>query len=234
MHGLDLAEIYRRGGCVFLDCDGVVFDSNDFKVDALRAVMGGHDEQAQRRMLAYWHQNGGLSRYVKLDHFFRHVVGIDDEAEVEARVARGLEVFGAASRAGYRTAEPVGEALALVRHAGPARCFVVSGTDQAELRDVFASHGLDAAFAEVLGSPTTKPEHIRRVLRERGCAPRDALFVGDGAGDFRACRETGVPFVFLASMSGWTGAAEALEGQPGVGWADDWPALLDALGVPGG
>ncbi|HJL17469.1 MAG TPA: hypothetical protein RMH99_17500 [Sandaracinaceae bacterium LLY-WYZ-13_1] len=231
MDRAELAERYRRGGCLFLDCDGVVFDANAFKVDALRAVMEGTDEAAQREMLDYWHAHGGLSRYVKLDHFFRNVVGLADEAELEAAVARGLEVFGAASRAGYRTTSPVPEALTLVRDAGPARCFVVSGTDQAELRDVFETQAIDDLFAGVLGSPTTKPEHIRRVLAARDAAPDDALFVGDGAGDFRACRETAVPFVYLASMSGWTGAAEALDGERDVFWADDWPTLLDALGV---
>ena len=222
-----LAPLYRRARCVFLDCDGVVFDSNAFKVDALEAVIADESEEARREMLRYWRRSGGLSRYVKLDHFYRNIVGAGD---VEAKVAEGVRRFGERSRAGYRTVSPVPAALAFVRDAGPERCFVVSGTDQDELRDVFQEQGIDGLFADVLGSPTTKPEHLDRVLEERRCPPTDALFVGDGAGDLRASEATGVPFVYLAEMSEWDGADEALATSDAI-VARDWPELLRAVGL---
>lgn len=222
-----LAPLYERARCIFLDCDGVVFDSNAFKVDALKAVIANESEAAQEGMLRYWRKSGGLSRYVKLDHFYRNIVGADD---VEARVADGVRVFGERSRAGYRTVSPVPEAITLIRDAERERCFVVSGTDQEELRDVFREQGIDGLFSGVLGSPTTKPEHIRRVLSDWACAPSMAMFVGDGAGDLRACEETGVPFVYLAEMSEWEGADEALaETEAFV--ARTWTELLAAVGL---
>lgn len=227
-----LRPLYRRARCVFLDCDGVVFDSNAFKVDALMAVIGDEPKAAQDEMLRYWRKSGGLSRYVKLEHFYRDIVGADDIGadEVEAKVAEGVAAFGVVSRAGYENVSPVPEAMRLIEDAGPERCWVISGTDQRELRDVFRDQGIDDRFAGVLGSPTTKPEHIARVLAETGAAPEEALFVGDGAGDLRACVETGVPFVYLAQMSEWEGADEALAETDAV-VARDWPELLAAVGL---
>lgn len=222
-----LRALYERARCVFLDCDGVVFDSNAFKIDALMAVIGDEPEEAQAEMLRYWRKSGGLSRYVKLEHFYRDIVGAED---VEAKVAEGVATFGEVSRAGYRDVSPVPEALALIEDAGPERCWVISGTDQRELRDVFRDHGIDRRFAGVLGSPATKPEHIARVLERSGAAPQNALFVGDGAGDLRACVETGVPFVYLAQMSEWEGADEDLAEIDAV-VARDWPELLAAVGL---
>jgi phosphoglycolate phosphatase-like HAD superfamily hydrolase len=222
-----LRDLYRRARVVFLDCDGVIFDSNAFKVDALSAVIAGEPADARDAMLRYWRKSGGLSRYVKLDHFYRSIVRADDP---EARAARAIARFGELSRAGYRHVRPVPEALALIRDAGRERCVVVSGTDQDELRDVFREQRLDALVADVLGSPTTKAEHIERALAARGSGPDAALLVGDGAGDLRACQETGLQFVYLAAMSEWDGALEALAPTDSV-VARDWPELLAAFGV---
>lgn len=222
-----LRDAYRRARLLFLDCDGVIFDSNAFKVEALETVIADESDAARHAMLQYWRRSGGLSRYVKLDHFYRSIVRADAP---EARAAAAIARFGELSRAGYRRVSPVPEALALIRNAGKDRCVVVSGTDQEELRDVFREHGLDALVADVLGSPATKPEHIERVLGENGCTPEDALFIGDGGGDLRACRRTGVPFVYLAAMSEWEGATAELEASDAI-VARDWPELLAALGV---
>ena len=51
------------------------------------------------------------------------------------------------------------------------RVYVVSGGSQDELRDVFAHHGIAAVFCEVCGSPTTKPEHVRRILEKERVDP---------------------------------------------------------------
>jgi len=36
-----VSEIYRTTRCIFLDCDGVIFDSNGFKLEALRHAIAG-------------------------------------------------------------------------------------------------------------------------------------------------------------------------------------------------
>jgi hypothetical protein len=40
-----------------------------------------------------------------------------------------------------------------------------------------------------------------------------------------------VPFIYLAQMSEWSGAREALEGAAKVAIAEDWEQLLSMLGV---
>ena len=117
------------------------------------------------------------------------------------------------------------------RDAGRERCFVVSGADQAELVDVFADKGLTGLFAGVYGSPTPKLELVSNVLEALGCAPADALLIGDGAGDFRVCAALNMRFVYLAQYSEWRGAREALQGAPRVAWANNWDELLRAFGV---
>jgi phosphoglycolate phosphatase-like HAD superfamily hydrolase len=75
-----------------------------------------------------------------------------------------------------------------------------------------------------------RPLDLRAQLAAFGAAPHEALFIGDGGGDLRACRETGVPFVDLDEHSEWEDASVALDGQPVV-IAATWIELRERLGL---
>jgi phosphoglycolate phosphatase-like HAD superfamily hydrolase len=177
-------------------------------------------------MEQFWSANGGMGRLTKFEHFFRELFVTDD---AEARVRETAGRFGELSRRAFVSAQPIAEALSLARDAGSERTFVVSGADQDELRDIFAEKGLRRLFREIYGSPTSKLEHVARILREEACPPGRALFVGDGGGDFEVCRTLGVPFVFLAQYSDWREADEALHDARDTLRFDTWQELLLAL-----
>lgn len=223
------ARQYREAPCVFFDCDGVIFDSNGFKRRALRSVLSQYSAQSIDAMDRFWTANGGMSRHRKFRHFFEHIAPASDATE---RVRATVEQFGELSRRAFETAEPVREALILARDAGRDRSFVVSGADQAELRDIFTRKELSRLFAEVCGSPTPKLDHVERILRQRACPPNRALFIGDGGGDFEVCRTLGVPFIYLDQFSEWRDAKSALMDAAATLWTESWPELLSLLDVP--
>ncbi|MEQ9498731.1 MAG: HAD hydrolase-like protein [Deltaproteobacteria bacterium] len=211
---------------VFMDCDGVLFDSNAMKSDAIAAAVAGYPPGDVTRLVELHLDQGGISRHAKLRRFFTEIHPVDD---VEAALAEALDKFGAHSKRAYAALDPIPAALDFVEALRGCSVNVVSGTDQAELREVFAAKGLMARFADVLGSPTTKPVHLRRVLDAAGVAAARAVMIGDGRGDFQAAREVGMPFVFLAAYSDWASAAVALEGEPNVYVARDWAELSSWL-----
>jgi phosphoglycolate phosphatase-like HAD superfamily hydrolase len=179
-------------------------------------------------MLEYWSNRGGVSRYVKFQHFAENILGLDDP---KSCVDGLLAQFTVLSRVGYHQHNPVPQAMRLVKATGPERCFVISGTDQNELREVFEAKGLSKHFADVLGSPRKKHQHIPDILHAHHCSPEQALFVGDGSGDFDACQQTGVHFVYLAQMSEWRDAEQVLSNAPNVSRYDHWDQLLQALQI---
>jgi len=78
---------------------------------------------------------------------------------------------------------------------------IVSGGDQAELREVFAKRGMDHLFdAGIFGSPDTKDEILARELAS-GNIQKPALFVGDSQYDYQAACRAGMNFVFVSQ---WT------------------------------
>jgi phosphoglycolate phosphatase-like HAD superfamily hydrolase len=219
-------ERFQRAPCLFLDCDGVIFDSNGFKLEAMRQTLDGHRPEEIARMEAFWRTNGGASRFVKFRHFYTDIA---PHSDVEAATAAASRRFGQLSLAAYGGVLPVPDALDFARAAGAGRCHVVSGAAQVELEAVFAAREITPLFASVLGSPTPKLELVSSVLERHRCSPSDVLLVGDGAMDFRVCQELGIHFIYLAEYSEWAGAAEAIGAAPRVSVARSWADLRRAL-----
>lgn len=81
------------------------------------------------------------------------------------------------------------------------RWLIVSGGDQAELRDVFAKRGLTVLFnGGIFGSPDNKNEILARELTSHNILV-PALFLGDSKYDYEASLAAKIDFIFLTK---WT------------------------------
>lgn len=210
------------------DCDGVVLDSNRVKTEAFRQAALPYGPEAAEALVAHHVANGGVSRYAKFAHFLSRIVSPDTAGPTLETL---LETFAAAVREGLMTCE-VTSGLAELRAATPqARWMIVSGGDQAELRDIFAARSLAGHFdAGIFGSPDTKEAILTRQATEN-CLRLPALFLGDSRYDHEAACKAGLNFVFVSGwteMEGWQAYAEAreIETVPAIA------GLLDRL-VPG-
>jgi phosphoglycolate phosphatase-like HAD superfamily hydrolase len=207
---------------VFMDCDGVIYDTNRLKCDAYRHALEGYPAEAVEALVAHHRATGGVSRYLKLEHFFRDLHPVPD---VPPRMERALARFTEYCERGYERMRPRPEALAFAEIVGgPERVHVVSGSDQAELRRVFDAADIRHRFAEIHGSPLGKRTHLLRICAERHVDPRQTLFVGDGWGDWEAATALEIPFVFLSEMSEWQ------DGKATIGRAEPSAAVAEAAG----
>jgi phosphoglycolate phosphatase-like HAD superfamily hydrolase len=222
---------------VFMDCDGIIFDTNRSKCDAFRHALAGYPHDVVEALVAHHMATGGVSRYVKLKRFFDQLHPV---ADPEAAVRQALERFGAYSEAAYAELRPRPESLVFAEYLGGNRSVhVISGSDGDELRRVFRSQGLDSHFASVCGSPATKIDHMQRILTDVGAEPGACLFVGDGGGDWQAAQALGMPFLLLGEMSEWRDGPATLtracdadpaeEATFAVAIAASWQMILDAL-----
>jgi phosphoglycolate phosphatase-like HAD superfamily hydrolase len=207
---------------IFMDCDGIIFDSNPAKAEVFRIALAAYPKTEVARLESWLASQGGISRYVLLERFFTE---IHIFADVKAALKRALVDFGEASVAAYRNLQPLPEALQFAEAMGGAESVtVVSGSDQEELRSVFDDHGISNRFRDVLGSPTTKPVHMERVMAELGA--EEGVMIGDGRADFDAARALNLDFVFLAQYSDWVTAELDLKDAPRTRIVHTWQELL--------
>ncbi|WP_030071932.1 HAD family hydrolase [Halomonas alkaliantarctica] len=195
------------------DCDGVVLDSNTVKTEAFYQATLPYGEDAARAMVYYHVANGGVSRYKKFAYFLEQI--LPNHAAQQNYTAQSLvldallQAYAGCVREGLLSCDIAPGLEALRQQTPNARWLIVSGGDQAELRDVFAKRGIAEWFdAGIFGSPDTKGEILVREIASDNIQ-NPALFLGDSKYDYQAANAAGLDFVFL---SGWSEVA---------GW-EDW------------
>lgn len=187
------------------DCDGVVLNSNRVKTDAFYQAALPYGEAAAQSLVEYHVAHGGVSRYKKFAHFLEQIApqytpgftgpGLDDLLQSYAD-----EVLGGLLRC------EIAPGLATLREQTPgARWMIVSGGDQAELRNIFTQRGIAEWFdGGIFGSPDTKDDILAREIAT-GNIQQPAVFLGDSKYDYQAASAAGLDFVFL---SGWSEVAD--------------------------
>lgn len=180
------------------DCDGVVLDSNRVKTEAFRLAALPYGEAAAQALVAWHVANGGISRYRKFEHFLSEIV---PAGAAGPDLQELLTSYAAHVRDGLMTCA-IAPGLEELRAATPqARWLIVSGGDQAELREIFAARGIDHFFdGGIFGSPDNKDVILTRE-QEMGNITQPALFLGDSTYDHQAARNAGLDFIFAF---GWT------------------------------
>ena len=88
--------------------------------------------------------------------------------------------------------------------------FVASGTPQEELKEIIHRRGMTSFFDEIFGSPSTKDELIRRIIKKYTFLPSEIAFIGDAESDWEAAQKTGVNFIHrkclvTSSLNGFLG-----------------------------
>lgn len=182
------------------DCDGVVLNSNQLKIQAYFDVaikFGANEIQAQA-LVDHHVKLGGISRYPKFEYFLREIM---QQPVTEEAMQDLLTSFTAEVKRLLTDCE-ISPYLTHVRNASPdAKWMIISGGDQAELQEIFKQRGIDKLFdAGIFGSPDNKDTILAREVG-LGHIMLPALFIGDSRYDHQASTNAGLDFVFL---SAWT------------------------------
>jgi phosphoglycolate phosphatase-like HAD superfamily hydrolase len=190
---------------IVFDCDGVVLNSNQTKIDAYFAVakkMGGTDAQAQA-FVDHHVAKGSFPRNGKTEYYLTEIV---KQPVTEAIMQQYMQAFEDVLDVTLMQCE-IATGLGALKAATPqTRWMLLSGGDQAELRRIFPrrfikDQNLAQLFeAGIFGGPDKKDEVLAREIAN-GNLQLPALFVGDSKYDHQAASRAGLDFVFL---SAWT------------------------------
>lgn len=181
------------------DCDGVILDSNQLKIEAMKNALEVHFSASPliAECVNYFRHNFGKSRFHHVAHFLDSILCVKEERfeELEQLI---LADFSKQCRTLYLTAELTPGFLAFLDQCNGKR-YVASGSEQGELRDVFVQRGLDTYFDGVFGSPTPKYEIIQRILKQE--KNMNAVMFGDAESDMLSAQQNNIDFVFYAPYS---------------------------------
>lgn len=182
------------------DCDGVVLNSNHLKIQAYFdvAIQFGANQTQAKALVDHHVALGGISRYPKFEYFLREIMG--QQVNIDA-MKQLLNFFTAEVARLLSTCEVSPYLNALKQATKGSKWMILSGGDQAEIREIFRLRQLDTFFeGGIFGSPDNKDLVLARE-KETGNIQFPALFIGDSRYDFKASTNAGLDFVFLSE---WT------------------------------
>ncbi len=185
---------------VVFDCDGVLLDSMQAKVEAFRAwIPEAHLDQAEAFMHVVMH-SFGKSRTWQVQNFYRNLLKADvDQVFLDAEVARFTDICEPmCESAGWRVGSK--QFVQACIDAGVMR-YVLSGVPQEPLEAMLRSNGGAGLFDVIIGSPPAKPESMERILKETGVSAERTVFVGDANADQVAALHVGAHFVYFPSLA---------------------------------
>ncbi len=181
------------------DCDGVILDSNQLKIEAMKNALEAHfsTQDLIAECVDYFRHNFGKSRFHHVAYFLDTIFDIEKEqrGELEKLI---LADFSQQCRTLYLSAELTPGVIEFLEQCKGKR-YVASGSVQSELRGVFTQRGLDVYFDGVFGSPTPKVELIQRILEQE--QNTNAVMFGDAESDMLSAQQNHIDFVFYAPYS---------------------------------
>ena len=174
---------------VFIDCDGVILDSNHIKEANIGKVLKNHLPEIElAECLTYFNENPGIPREIKLSKF------ITSESMLN-KILQEYNNLNLNSLKNAKLVDGVIDFLTVMR-LNKKRIFMVSGGERDELLSVFTYKSLINYFDIIMGGPKSKIENIK-LLEYYG----ESIFFGDSSYDLDVAIHFEMDFVFV---SGYT------------------------------
>ena len=182
---------------IAFDFDGVLAESVDIKTRAYALLFKEEDDESVRQIVDFHLKKGGISRFEKIRKIYNDILhrplsethyrelctqfsNLVVEEVVVAPWVNGAKEFLIQNEKRYKFA-------------------IVSGTPEGELKKIVQRREMERFFDSVRGSPKNKVTLLEELMDEYQLKPEEMMFIGDAETDWRAARETGVPFIWRHS-----------------------------------
>lgn len=179
---------------IFWDFDGVILASHFIREMGFKVALQQYPKKEVEDLIVYHRENGGWSRYVKFEYFFKE---IRKEPYREDDIQYLASAYSNAVKSLLINKDLlIEESISFILNKGEKyRMYIASGSDGKELNEVCQGLGISAFFHSIHGSPEKKSAILKRILKEHQHAPSSCLMIGDAKNDYDAALENNIPFL---------------------------------------
>jgi len=184
----------------FFDCDGVILNSNKVKSEAFTSALDGESPELVQQFVQYHQKNGGISRFVKFEYFFKH---IKKQLNYKKDLALAIDKYAQLSFQGLLACTEIMGVRDILEGFNKQHtfCFVVSGGEQEEVRKALSKRDFSSYFYGIYGSPENKQTHLSNIDRHFNISK--GIYFGDAKSDYEAAKAFDMDFVYIYGASEW-------------------------------
>jgi len=186
---------------LFFDCDGIILNSNKIKTQAFKDVVSLYGNEAALELEDYHINNGGISRYKKFIYFIETIAQNHGIKKDSINLNNLLKNYSRIVKNKLENCEICNQIIDYRRYS-KATWFIVSGSDQQELIEVFEKRKLIDIFnGGIYGSPLSKDEIFNEIFKDKMIDRSKSIYIGDSKYDFFASQNIGIDFIFISKWS---------------------------------
>jgi len=177
----------------FLDCDGVILDSNKAKENAFYETVIEFGEKNASSFMSHVKKSRGISRFKQIRFFVESILKIEDKNVTDTLVDVLVDKYATMSYEAMMDS-PLTEGCIEFLHRTSLKSdlYIISGTYEKEIIDVFNKRDIMKYVRGCFGSPRTKVEIMSSIAYEG-----PAVFVGDSAFDSASAKAMAMDFIFI-------------------------------------
>ena len=178
---------------IIFDFDGVILDSVPVKTEAFRKLFEEYSEDQVQKLIEYHLENGGKSRYVKINYFFTTVVKKEiSDKEVQNYAEKYSELTKIElSNKKYLIADTINF---IKNNYKKYNLHIASGADESDLKFICERLELSKYFLSIHGSPKVKNEIVRDILKGNQYKKNETILIGDSKNDYEAANINNIEF----------------------------------------
>jgi len=178
---------------ILFDFDGVILDSMTIRTEGFREIFSGYQKKDIDLLVDFHNKNGGLSRYVKIEYFFKKILNQDiDNQKINEMAARFSEIMRYKLTNKRLLIEPTINFID--KHYKVFNFHIVSGSDQEELRFLCERLELREYFVSIFGSPTVKDVLVANIIKNHKYKKSETVIIGDSINDFNSAEKNKIKF----------------------------------------
>lgn len=182
---------------IIFDCDGVILDSNRFKINAFELLVEPLCSLEEKKIfLEYIRIHFGKSRFHFIEYLLRNILETYSIDLYESLLSNYSEMCLSL----YKECSMTEGALNFLSNNNQLK-FIASGSSQEELRGVFEHKNIAKYFESIYGSPKTKRDIVVEIMS--GLSGKEkVVMVGDSKSDMNACKDIpNITFVYMSDYS---------------------------------
>ena len=181
------------------DCDGVILKSNEVKTNAFKFALNNYENDKVDKLIKYHQINGGISRYKKIEYFFKHIEKNTEKPDLQKYINK----FGLYSSKNLKKSELMNGVLDFVKYIyqKDRKLFIVSGSEEKELKKIINYKKLSKYFSGIFGSPKDKYQLLKDL--SSNIELDNSVFFGDSEIDYNVSKLNNIDFIYVSEDSEW-------------------------------
>lgn len=175
------------------DLDGTLIDSNQVRTNGFKYIFKSFPENKVSRLIQYHKENGGLSRYHKINYFFKNILDIKIEENNKRDYA--IEYSNYMKQYLFNSSLKFSYTDRLLSHFKNYPQVLITASDEVEAKQVCGAIRIDHFFSEIYGSPKTKEQNFQKLKLNMFKDFNELIYIGDTLNDFEVCKKLKIKFV---------------------------------------